>query len=264
MSAMQAARVAAQRLAVAGVPSQQVDAELLVAHALGIPRSRLVLNEAPDPEVLEPLVARRERREPLQHITGTAPFRRIELKVGPGVFVPRPETELLVDLVYAALTVSQSCLAVDLCAGSGALAAAMADEVPGCTVHAVEASPEAYAWLSLNVAHPVLADVRGALVELDGTVDVVVANPPYLVPGMEVEPEVSADPAMALWGGGPGALDEVRMCIAAARRLLRPGGLLAIEHDVTHDLALLLDGFTDVGQHVDLTGRPRFTTATRV
>jgi release factor glutamine methyltransferase len=254
-----------EALTKAGVPSPRADAEVLAAHVLGIPRSRLVLAGPPDPQRFAGLIARRANREPLQHLTGTAPFRHLEVQVGPGVFVPRPESELLVEHALAL----RPAIAVDLCAGSGALGLALAQEVPGCVVHAVEVDPVAYGWLQRNSnpqVHTHLAAVAGCLPELDAQVDVVLANPPYLLPGVVLEPEAAQDPALALYGGGAGALDQVRECVAAAVRLLRPGGLLALEHDASQAqqvLGLLEAAFTGATEHRDLTGRPRFVVALR-
>ncbi|MDQ1723392.1 MAG: release factor glutamine methyltransferase [Frankiaceae bacterium] len=266
---------AAVRLAGAGVPSPRHDAEELAAHCLGLRRARLQAApffSAEQFATFSAMVARRELREPLQHILGTAPFRHLELAVGPGVFIPRPETEVLVDAVLAAAT--QGALVVDLCAGSGAIALSIAHERPDTVVHAVERDEAAFAWLARNAAaaggtvsvH--LADAADALAALDGAVDVVASNPPYLPDGLSLEPEVAAfDPAVALWGGTDG-LDMVRVVSAAAARLLRPGGFLAIEHDDTHGVeapALLAatDHWTDIADHNDFTGRPRFVTARR-
>ena len=264
---------AARRLEAADVPSARHDAEQLAAHALGIWRSRL--HTAPfftteQFTAFSANVARRESREPLQHIVGTAPFRHLELAVGPGVFVPRPETEVLVDAVLAAAP--QGALVVDLCAGSGAIALSVAYERPDTTVHAVERDEEAFAWLSRNAAgsrvSTHLADAADALPALDGTVDVVASNPPYVRAGQDLQPEVSGfDPAQALWGGVDG-LDVVRIVERRAARLLRPGGFLAIEHEDTHGeegpaLLAASGSWTEIAGHLDLTGRPRFVTARR-
>lgn len=259
------------RLADAGVPTPRVDAELLLAHVLGVPRSRLVLAPPPDAEAqarFKGLVERRASRVPLQHLTGTAPFRHLELAVGPGVFIPRPETELLVDAVLPVTGV-----VVDLCAGSGALALAIAHEAPGSTVYALERSPAALTWLRRNAegAHVtvVAGDVRdpSVLSELDGRVDVVVSNPPYVPAAIEVDPEVRADPADAVFAGVDG-LDLIPDVIARAAQLLRPGGRFAMEHDDTHAASVphLLQTdkrWDEVIEHPDLSGRARFVTARR-
>ncbi|GAB2474173.1 peptide chain release factor N(5)-glutamine methyltransferase [Jatrophihabitans fulvus] len=242
---------------------------------MGTTRSGLVTLDAVDPSAaqrFEAWVARRAAREPLQHLTGRAPFRHLELAVGPGVFVPRPETELLVDAVLQHLRSAHHPLAVDLCAGSGALAAAIADEVPGATVVAVENSPDALPWLRRNAGDGVAvldADVRDdqALAGYAGRADAVVSNPPYVPSASEVSPEVRADPAVAVFGG-PDGLDLMSSVIRAAALLLRPGGVVAIEHDDTHGEAvpglLATDGrFAAITAHRDLAGRPRYATAVR-
>jgi release factor glutamine methyltransferase len=270
---------ATARLADAGVPTARVDAELLLAHVLAVPRSRLVLAQADDDDAarLAALIEQRAARVPLQHLTGRAPFRHLDLAVGPGVFVPRPETELLVDAVLPALH-GQS-VVVDLCAGSGALALAIADESPGTCVHAVENSPVALAWLRRNArgarnarddnVRVVDGDVRDEdlLVDVHGTVDVVVSNPPYVPSGTVVDPEVRADPSGAVFAGSDG-LALIPAVVARAAALLRIGGLFVLEHDDTHALAvpemLQADGrWVEIVEHPDLTGRARFVTASR-
>lgn len=272
------------RLAAAGVPDPEVDAELLIGHVLGLSRggvqAKLVvgaeMNDA-DASALDGLVARRVRREPLQHLTGRAAFRSLELAVGPGVFVPRPETEQVTQLAVDALRAVASAepVAVDLGTGSGAIALSLASEVPHARVYAVEKSPEAIEWTRRNVAElaaPNLSLVHGdladALPELDGAVDVVISNPPY-VPDEAVprDPEVWLhDPAMALYGGADG-LDVVRVLSQRALRLLRPGGLLVIEHGELQaaPIAALLadDGWHGIAHHRDFTSRDRATTALR-
>lgn len=277
-------RVASAVLADAGVPSPHVDAELLLAHvtglARGVVRARAV-TAAPmttdEQEALVAAITRRASREPLQHITGRASFRHLELHVGPGVFVPRPETEGVAQLAIDALRAvpDASPVAVDLGTGSGALALAMASEVPTATVVAVELSPEAAVWTRRNIAavgvdnvRLVEGDLADALPELDGTVSVVVSNPPYVPVGMiPRDPEVRLhDPSLALYGGEDG-LDLVRALSLTARRLLRPGGALVIEHGelqggAIRDL-LTADGWRSPATHPDLTGRDRATTAVR-
>ena len=260
---------ATQRLAAAGVPSPRHDAEVLAAHLLGLPRGRLAGAGPLSPDqraALAVLVERRAERVPLQHLTGEAPFRHLLLAVGPGVFVPRPESEGLVDLVLPA--VGSGSVVVDLGAGSGAIALAIATERPGSVVHAVEMDPAAAAWLNRNVAGSAVIVHQVDLRELAGVVaDVVVSNPPYLPLGTVVDPEVADhDPPIALWGGSDG-LDMLRAVVDVAGRLLRPGGLLALEHDLTHQgevLALVCrSGFSQVLGHVDLAGRNRYVTAVR-
>jgi release factor glutamine methyltransferase len=275
-------RAAAQRLADVGVPDPLVDAELLAGHVLGRRRGEvqaaIVRGDDVDHETasaLEALVTRRAAREPLQHITGTAPFRHLELAVGPGVFVPRPETETVVQYAIDALlnAPEPAPIGVDLGTGSGAIALAMATEVPHARVFAAELSPEAHAWASRNTAGVdnltlVLSGLAEAFPELDGAASVVISNPPY-VPDAAVprDPEVRLfDPAIALYGGADG-LDIVRVLSSRALRLLRPGGLLVIEHgelqgESIRDL-LTADGWRAAATHRDLTLRDRTTTALR-
>jgi len=267
---------AAVRLAAAGVASPRYDAEELAGHVLGVSRSELVLLERLRSSAAEryaELVEQRAARVPLQHLTGVAGFRRLELAVGPGVFVPRPETEVLVE--WALSRLKPGALVVDLCAGSGAVALAIADEAPGVTVHAVEREEYALAWARRNVEATGLpvtlhcGDVAdpAVLAPLAGIVDLVTANPPYIPVGATVEPEVAEhDPPAALWGGRDG-LDVVRAVERAAARLLRPGGLVAVEHaDAQGDsvpAVFARAGWADVVDHPDLAGRPRVTTARR-
>jgi release factor glutamine methyltransferase len=263
---------AARRLAAAGVASPRVDAELLLAGALGTSRTAAVLSDEIAPAALatfEAFVARRSAREPLQHILGEAPFRHVVLAVGPGVFVPRPETELLVDAILPPLSAVPEPLVVDLCAGSGALAMAVADELPAARVVAVERSPEALVWLTRNAAggvQVVPADIcdPDLLPDLRGRVDAVVSNPPYVPSAVQVSAEVHADPAEAVFAG-PDGLDLIPTVIRRAAELLRPGGVLAMEHDETQDVRELFSTgtWTDVVGHEDLSGRPRFVTARR-
>ncbi|WP_375500911.1 peptide chain release factor N(5)-glutamine methyltransferase [uncultured Jatrophihabitans sp.] len=268
---------ATQRLRSAGVDSPRVDAELLLAFVLEVPRGRLVaLDDVPASvaATFDEHVTRRATREPLQHITGVTPFRHLLLAVGPGVFVPRPETELLVDAVLPHLRSLEAPLVVDLCAGSGALGLAIAAEVPGASVIAVEASEQAARWLLRNAegtsAQVIVGDVRDPelLRELHGRVDAVVCNPPYVPRHVHVAPEVRADPREAVFAGGDG-LDLMSTVVALATVLLRAGGRFALEHDDTHAVsvpALLSqdERWTDVVDHDDLTGRPRYVTSRRV
>ncbi len=276
--------MAAARLAEAGVESPRADAELLAAHRHGVARSELHL--VPD-AVFDPRfwddVARREAREPLQHITGLAYFRYLELEVGPGVFVPRPETEVLAGWAIDRLTemdVAEPVVA-DLGAGSGAIALAIAQEVPRARVHAVEGDPLARAWTERNIARcttaaPHLADrvilhsgdFGSALAELDGQVDLVVSNPPYIPVGARVAPEVAEyEPTAALWSGADG-LDAIRLIECAAGRLLRPGGLVAVEHGAPQGAAVYWvfaeeRGWLGTRNHADLAGLDRFVTAAK-
>jgi release factor glutamine methyltransferase len=274
---------AARRLAEAGVESPRVDAELLLAHALGVPRVRLLtLDEVPADAGarFEDLLAQRADRIPLQHLTGRAPFRYLELAVGPGVFVPRPETEQLAGWAVGQLAGSSRPTVVDLGSGSGALALSIAHEHPGTRVTAVERDPGAIEWTRHNAAARAAAGdtpvevVHGDMTDpallsgLDGAVDLVVSNPPYVPDGATVPREVADhDPPLALWGG-PDGLDVVRGLLGTAARLLRPGGWLGIEHADQQGSALPAlvrahGAFTDVEDHADLAGRPRFTTARR-
>lgn len=275
---------AVAELAAAGVPDPEVDAELLLGHVLGLGRGEVQARIAMDAEVgedevaaLEALVTRRAAREPLQHLTGRAPFRNLELAVGPGVFVPRPETEVVaqfaIDALYAAA--GPEPIAVDLGTGSGAIAIALATEVPHARVFAIELSPEAHVWAARNVAASgatnlelVLGDLADAFPELDGRAAVVISNPPYVpTDAVPRDPEVRLfDPAVALYGGADG-LDIVRIVSRAALRLLQPGGTLVIEHGELQgaDIRGLLtsDGWRAPATHRDLLGRDRATTAVR-
>ncbi len=274
---------AARRLTDAGVESARVDAELLLAHVLAAPRSRLLtLDDVADADAVRfgALIDQRVDRVPLQHLTGRAPFRHLELAVGPGVFVPRPETEQLTGWALERLTGHEGPIVVDLGSGSGAIALSIAHEHPGARVTAVERDPGAVEWTRHNALARVAAGdtpvgvVQGdmtdpaLLSELDGRVTVVVSNPPY-VPDDAVLPREVADhdPPLALWGG-PDGLDVVRGMLTVAARLLHPGGWLGIEHADQQGVALPAvvrghGGFTEVEDHPDLAGRPRFTTARR-
>ncbi|WP_128380229.1 peptide chain release factor N(5)-glutamine methyltransferase [Streptomyces cavernae] len=268
---------ATQRLADAGVPSPRNDAEELAAFVHGVKRGELhsVKDADFDARYWE-VVARREAREPLQHITGRAFFRYLELQVGPGVFVPRPETESVVgwaiDAVRAMDVVEP--LIVDLCTGSGAIALALAQEVPRSRVHAVELSEDALRWTRKNVEGSRVdlrqGDARDAFHDLDGQVDLVISNPPY-IPLTEweyVAPEArDHDPEMSLFSGEDG-LDLIRGLERTAHRLLRPGGVVVIEHADTQGgqvpwIFTEERGWADAADHPDLNNRPRFATARR-
>jgi release factor glutamine methyltransferase len=264
------------RLAAAGVPSPRADAELLAAHLLDVGRGQLWSHlGGPVPTGFDDLVARRAERIPLQHITGRAHFRTVTLAVGPGVFCPRPETEVVVGHALELLggCTAERPVVVDLCAGSGAIAAAVATEASHAEVHAVERDPGSRPWLRSNAlshgftAH--LTDVVGCLPRLDGQVDVVVANPPYIpVDCVPRDPEVARfDPPMALYSGTDG-LDHMRLVETAAARLLRPGGHVLVEHgDLQGESAPAVftasGRWQDVRDHTDLTGRDRYLTARR-
>ena len=266
---------ATQRLADAGVPSPRFDAEELAAWVHGVKRGELhnVADSDFDARYWE-AVARREAREPLQHITGRAFFRYLELKVGPGVFVPRPETEVVagwaIDALHA-MDVAEP-LVVDLCTGSGAIALAVAQEVPRSQVHAVELDERALQWARRNIegSRVVLhhGDALTALPELNGQVDLVISNPPYipLEEWENIAPEArDYDPQIALFGGEDG-LDLIRGLERAAARLLRPGGIVVVEHADTQggQVPWIFNedaGWTDAADHRDLANRPRFTTA---
>ncbi|WP_280480174.1 peptide chain release factor N(5)-glutamine methyltransferase [Nocardia cyriacigeorgica] len=277
---------AVETLQAAGVPSPRADAEQLAAHVLGVPRSRLLLAPLLTPEQLaglHELVRRRAQRIPLQHLIGHAAMGRIDLEVGPGVFIPRPETELVFAWALAHLEAvrhDHPPIVVDLCTGSGALALAIAHARPDADVRAVELDPDALTWARHN------ADLRIAagdtpitlyaddatdpalLTELNGRADIVVSNPPYIPVGAELDPEVADhDPHRALFGGADG-LDVIRGLIPTVARLLRPGGGTAIEHDDSNgsQLAALLaetGAFTEITEHPDLAGKPRFVAAVR-
>jgi release factor glutamine methyltransferase len=277
-----AVRAAGARLADAGVPSPDVDAVALAAHVLGTStaqvRTAMVVGAAaPDPAAYDALVELRADRVPLQHLTGRAAFRRLDLAVGPGVFTPRPETEMVAGLaIDAAREVGGAPVVVDLCTGSGAIALAVADELPSATVYAVELGEDAHAWAARNVADTRLpvtlvhGDATTAFPELEGAVDVVVSNPPYIPVGMvPVDPEVrDHDPELALYGGSD---DGLAIPLAVARRaaaLLRAGGVLVMEHADSQGESLprgleRTGCWRDVHDEPDLTGRPRATVATR-
>jgi release factor glutamine methyltransferase len=277
--------LASARLAEAGVESPRTDAELIAAAVHNVKRGEL--HTVPDAEFDARFwadIARREAREPLQHITGRAHFRYLELEVGPGVFVPRPETEVMTGWVIARLREMDVSAPVvtDLGTGSGAIALAIAQEVPRARVHAVEGDPLARAWAERNVSSYVenVPYTAGrvmvhagdfcsddVLTELDGTVDLVVTNPPYIPVGASVPPEVGEyDPPAALWSGADG-LDAIRAVERTARRLLRPGGAVAVEHGAQQGAAVYWafpeeNGWRDTRNNKDLAGRDRFVTAT--
>lgn len=289
---------AAARLARAGIDAARHDAKLLLAESAGRSLSdvdKAVLMDdafsqfAPSPEArgaFESMLARREAREPLQHIVGHAPFRYLELEVGPGVFVPRPETELVVQEAIDWITAHglYSPRVVDLCAGSGAIGLAIATEVPGAQVWAVELDTQAAQWTRRNM-HKVgerfpdlvanyrleVADATCpvTLATLDGTADVVISNPPYIpLTNVPQQPEVrDFDPDTALYGGSADGMMIPERIIVRAAALVRKGGLFVMEHDITQgDRTVAFaraNGFTEARTHADLTGRPRYLVATR-
>ena len=268
---------AADTLAQAGIDSARTDAELLAAHVAGTDRGRISLLERPDPVFFERFsaaVRKRAQRIPLQHITGQAPFGPLVLDVGPGVFVPRPETESLLEWACAQ-QLPPSPVIVDLCTGSGALAIALAAALPEARVIAVDDDPTALDYARRNATGTkveILAgDVTdpGLLPALDGEVHLVVANPPYIPDGAVLEPEVAQhDPPHALFGG-PDGMAVITPIVRLAVRWLAPGGLLAVEHDDSTAAATVAvigatGAYRDINSGRDLTGRPRFVTARRV
>jgi release factor glutamine methyltransferase len=272
---------ASARLADAGVESPSSDAQTLLAHVLGVQRSRLPLVDevsAADAERYAVLVARRASRQPLQHLTGVAHFRHVELLVGPGVFVPRPETELLAGWAVEQATgllatgTTRAPVVVDLGTGSGAVAKAISHEVPEADVHAVELDEAAHAWAVRNLSGTGVdlrqGDLADAFDDLAGGVDVVVSNPPYIPHEAweSVAVEVrDHDPQLALYATGDG-LDTIRLVEARAALLLRPGGVAGVEHaDLQRESAPAVFSasgrWEQVRDHEDLAGRPRFLTA---
>ena len=295
-----------RRLSNAGIESASTESAELLAHVLGVRRNRLLMQDSIDGKdrvAFERLLAKRLNRIPLQHITGTAPFRRIELKVGPGVFIPRPESELVAEAAIRFLRECENPIAVDLCSGSGAIALSLALEVPGARVVGVELSADSFVWLQQNVnrfdceipveIHQVDATDFTASVfsELAGKCDVVTCNPPYIPIDMTPrDPEVRIhEPAVALYGGSDG-LDVIRGIVNTAAMLLKSGGLLVVEHadvqgadagdasvvnllkqaHLDEELTTYVRGilgeplFAEVTDRLDFNQRPRFSMATRV
>lgn len=267
---------AAAVLAEAGIDSARWDAEELAAHVAGAERGRLTLIESIDDDFLQryrEVVAARSRRVPLQHLTGTAAFGPVVLHVGPGVFIPRPETEAILEWATAQ-PLPAAPVIVDLCTGSGALAVALARHWPSARVIAVDDCDAALGYARRNIAHTAVQLVRadvttpGLLAELDGRVDLVVANPPYVPDGVELDPEVAQhDPSHAVFGG-PDGMVVIDAVVDLAGRWVRPGGLFAVEHDDTTssrtvELIERTGLFEDIRARRDLTGRPRFVTATK-
>ncbi|WP_369744656.1 peptide chain release factor N(5)-glutamine methyltransferase [Paenarthrobacter sp. AMU7] len=270
-----AVREATAVLTDAGVPSPRVDAELLAEHLLGVGLGRLramLLGDAPAPDGYGELVQERAGRVPLQHITGVAYFRYLELRVGPGVFIPRPETESVVQLVIDHVAGIPNPKVVDLGTGSGAIAGSIAHEVPGSDVHAVEYSTFAHAWAAKNLeplgVTLIQGDLRDALPEHNGTFDVVVSNPPYIpAEAIPTEPEVALhDPPEALYGGGADGMELPTAAAASAARLLKPGGYFVMEHAEVQAgwIAGMLrrsGRWNNVTTHCDLNGKERATSA---
>jgi release factor glutamine methyltransferase len=278
---------AASQLREVGVASAEQEARQLLAYAAGVELARLPLLDAVEDAqaaYFQTLINKRALRVPLQHLTGRAHFRYLEVEVGPGVFVPRPETEVMTGwaieqlrpMVYAvALGESRRLpVVVELGTGSGAVAKSIATELTGTRVHAVELSEEAAAYAARNLADTTVElhveDMIGALPELDGTVDLVIANPPYIpLEAFEsVVPEArDHDPLLALFSG-PEGLEAIKVVVAEAARLLRPAGFVCIEHadlqgESAPQILVQHGGFVGVRDHPDLTGRPRFVTAVR-
>ena len=268
---------AATRLRDAGVASPEHDASELLAHVLGTTRGRLPLIDAVPDEAAAAyaeLVVRRSAREPLQHLTGVAHFRHVELAVGPGAFVPRPETELLAGWAIERALELDSPVVVDLCTGSGAIARAVKDEAPHAQVHAVELSGAAMRWAEVNLAGRDIdlreGDLATAFEDLLGTVDVVVCNPPYVPLEAWESVAVEArdhDPHLALFSGADG-LDAIRAVADRAADLLRPRGVVGVEHadvqgESAPDVFARQGSWEEVRDHRDLADRPRFVTARR-
>ena len=273
---------AAKQFEKVGIDSAVADAELLAGHVLGLSRGGVqaacisgVEISAEEADLIFINYGRRQAREPLQHIIGVAYFRNLELNVGSGVFIPRPETEFVAQLAINELLALDSPITVDLGTGSGAIALSIATEVPGCKVFAVEKSPEAIVFTQKNFekyagsnAQLSAGDLSDCFPELNGKVSLVVSNPPY-IPEQAIprDPEVRLfDPALALYGGTDG-MSVMHKVSATARRLLVPGGRLVVEHADSQGLQvcqlLLADGFSQVQSHQDLTGRDRAVSATK-
>lgn len=276
MRLRRAIQSATAELRAAGIDSASRDAEELAAHVSGADRGRLPLLDPPDNDFYQRfhgLVAARCQRVPLQHLTGRAGFGPVTLHVGPGVFIPRPETECLLDWAIKQ-AVSPRSVIVDLCTGSGALAVALARHRPDARVLGIDDCPAALDYARRNCAGTSVellrADVTtpGLRADLDGRVDLVVSNPPYVSDGADLETEVMQhDPHHAVFGG-PHGMTVIAAVVGLAGRWLRPGGLIAVEHDDTTspqtvDLIRRTDRFESITAHQDLAGRPRFVTARR-
>ncbi len=271
---------ATDELRAAGLVSPRADARALLCHVVGLERLTL------EPELgaaqrddYASAVRRRIAGEPVQHITGRAHFRHVEVAVGPGVFIPRPETEVMtgwaIDRLRELLADGVAApRVVELCAGSGAISLAIHDEVPQAAITAVELSPEACGWARRNLRETPVELHEGDLADpigLEGRVDLVIANPPYIP--LEAWESVPAevrdhDPELALFSGDDG-LDVLRRLTVRGAGLLRSGGLICVEHaeanaEQTVELFAGHGGWERVRDHRDLTDRPRFTTATRL
>ncbi len=275
-SVREAIITAAAELAEAGIDSAQNDAQLLAADVAGAERGQLTVMDPPGAQFyarFRDAVASRAQRIPLQHITGTADFGPVRLKVGPGVFIPRPETEALLEWALVQALPADPVI-VDLCTGSGALAIALAAGRPDARVIAVDDDAVALDYARSNTSGTGVRLVDGDVTDPDllpdlvGAVDLLVANPPYIPVGAVLEPEVAEhDPAHALFGG-PDGMAVIAPIVGRAVDLLRPSGLLAIEHDETRsgatvDTIRTTGAFIDIEAHRDLAGRPRFVTARR-
>jgi release factor glutamine methyltransferase len=261
-------------LADAGINSARFDAEELAAHLAGTQRGRLPLIESPDDAFFDryhTAITARSLRVPLQHITGTAAFGPLTLSVGPGVFIPRPETEAMLEWA-SALCLPAAPVIADVCTGSGALALALAQRWPAARILAIDDSDAALHYARKNCAGSAIELVQAdatdpsLLTELDGQVDLLVANPPYVPDAVELEPEVSQhDPRHAVFAG-PDGMTVINPIVRLAARWLRPGGFFAVEHDdttssLTTQLVSSTAVFDEITGHADLAGRPRFVTA---
>ena len=273
---------ASSKLEAAGVTSATVDAELLACFCLAISRSELQLLVATKSEFpiqhldqFQLVLSRRVSREPLQHITGTAPFRHLELKVGPGVFTPRPETEQVVGYAMEKISKLHNPLIVDLCSGSGAIAISLTTEISGSKVFAVELSKAAFGYLLQNAASYGLPEenlrneeLQTSLSELDGLVDLVISNPPYIPnDAIPVDLEVQLhEPSMSLYAGVDG-LDAIRQISIRAKSLLISGGLLVLEHADSQSSSiaklLLAEGWLEIEARADLAGKERMISAVK-
>lgn len=262
-------------LAASGIDSARSDAELLLADVLGVDRLRLSLVDAVTAEQVtdfEARIARRAQREPLQHILGRAHFRHVELVVGPGVFVPRPETELLAGWAIEEAHKHDGPVVIDFCTGSGPIAKSLADEASQARIIAVELDEQAHAWAERNLMKTTvdlrLGGISRTCDDLIGEVDIVVANPPYipLTAWESVVPEArDHDPHLALFSGDDG-LDAIRELESVAYQLLKPGGVIGIEHAEVQSesaSAIFAERWSDVRDNRDFNERPRFVTARR-